>query len=123
MTPSNDDFPDRLRTDLRKLQAAVDAAAASAAVSPAAVDRLYALLYNTRVQGEAFGSGLVSSISALACGILKRARSPDQGTCRVVKAHVDALAIIIEYQVAGDGGPLGQRMVEELKGLARAVGA
>lgn len=123
MTPSNDDFPDRLRADLSKLQAAVDAAASGAAVSPAAVDRLYALLYNTRVQGEASGSGLVSSISSLACGILKRTRSPDQGTCRVVKAHVDALAIIVEYEVAGDGGPLGQRMVEELKGLARAVGA
>lgn len=123
MTPDDDDITDRLRVDLRKLQVAVNAAAASATVAPAVVDRLYALLYNTRVQGETSGSGLITSISALACGILKRTRSPDQGTCRVVKAHVDALAIVIEHDVAGDGGSLGQRMVEELKGLARAVGA
>lgn len=115
-------YADRLRADLRKLQATIDAAVDSAPASPAAIDRIYALLYNTRVQGEAVGAPLVTSISALACGILKRTRSPDQRTCRVVKAHVDALAIIIEHGVAGDGGALGERMVEELRGLARAVG-
>src|SRR5690606_1031206 len=93
MTTPGEAYTDRLRADLRKLQAAIDAAVEYPPASPAAIDRIYALLYNTRVQGEAAGSTLVTSISALACGILKRSRSPDEGACRVIKAHVDALAI------------------------------
>ena len=122
MTSQGEAYTERLRADLLKLKEAVDSAAESPSLSPATFDRIYALLHNIRVQGEAAGSALVTSISALACGILKRARSPDPGTCRVVKAHVDALAIIIEHGVTGDGGALGERMVEELRGLARAVG-
>ena len=123
MSTSAEEYPERLRADMRKLQASINTAVASAPVEQAAIDRIYALLYNTKVQGEVVRAVLVSSICAQACGILKRSRSPDQGTWRVVKAHIDALAIVIEYDVAGDGGPLGQRMVEELRGLARAVGA
>jgi hypothetical protein len=87
------------------------------------VDRIYALLHNTKVQGETAQSSLVSNICSLACGILQRSRAPDSGTLRVVKAHVDALAIVVEHQVSGDGGELGQRMVEQLRGLGQAVGA
>jgi hypothetical protein len=123
MSKGTDDHSERLRTDLRKLQTSINTAVASAPVEQVAVDRIYALLHNTKVQGEAFESNLVCNICALACGILQRTRSPDQGTWRIVKAHIDALAIVIEHNVAGDGGPLGQRMVEELKGLARAAGA
>jgi hypothetical protein len=75
------------------------------------------------VQGEEHNFYLVSNICSLACGILQRTRSPDDGTWRAVKAHVDALTIIVEYDVSGDGGSLGQRMVEELRGLAKAAGA
>lgn len=122
MSTGIEDYPDRLRNDLKRLQSSINSAVASGPVDQAAIDRIYALLHNTKAQGEAFQSALVSSICALACGILQRTRSPDQGTWRVVKAHVDALAIVIEHDVVGDGGALGHRMVEELKGLARAAG-
>ena len=116
-------LPDRLRLDLQSLQNAMDAAVASPTVEQAAVDRIYALLHNSKVQGEELQFHLVSNICSMACGILNRTRLPDDGTLRAVKAHIDALAIVIEHNVAGDGGSLGQRMVEELKGLAKAVGA
>ena len=48
---------------------------------------------------------------------------PDEGTWRAVKAHIDALTIVINYNFPGDGGALGQRMVEELRGLVKAAGA
>lgn len=122
MSANVEDYPERLRADLKMLQASIEAAVASGPVERADADRIYGLLYNTRVQGEVACAGLVSGICAQACGILKRNRCPDRETWRVVKAHIDALAIVIEHNVAGDGGPLEQRMVAELKGLARAVG-
>ncbi len=123
MSVENEIYSQRLRADLASLRKTIDVALDAAQVEQATVDRIYALMHNTKAQGEDASSSLVSSICSLACGILRRTKNPDDGTLRVVKAHIDALTIIIEHDVAGDGGPLGQRMVEELRGLAQAVGA
>ena len=116
-------LPDRLRKDLQSLQTAIDLVVESPTVEQATIDRIYALLHNSKVQGEELHFNLVSNICSLACGILQRTRTPDKGTWRAVKAHIDALTIVVGYNVSGDGGALGQRMVEELRGLAKAVGA
>ena len=123
MTTNAEDYIYRLRSDIKSLQTAIDIAVDAAPADQGAIDKIYALLHNTKTQGEVFQSGLVTSICALACGILQRSRSPNDGTWRAIKAHVDALAIVVEHDLAGDGGPLGQRLVDELKGLAKAVGA
>ena len=116
-------LPETLRKDLQSLQASINAVVEASTVDQASIDRIYALLHNSKVQGEELNFSLVSNICALACGILQRTRAPDPETWRAVKAHIDALTIIVDYNVAGDGGPLGQRMIEELRGLAKAVGA
>lgn len=116
-------LPDGLRRDLQSLQAAIGSVVGAKTVEQAAVDRIYALLHNSKVQGEALETNLVTSICSLACGILQRTRTPDDSAWRAVKAHVDALTIIADYDVSGDGGALGQRMVAELEDLAKAVGA
>ena len=116
-------LPESLRKDLKSLQAAIDAVVEAPKVNQASIDRIYALLHNSKVNGEQLDFKLISSICALACGILQRARAPDESTWRAVKAHVDALAIIVDHNLAGDGGELGRRMVDELRGLAKAAGA
>ena len=114
---------ERLRKDLQSLQTAIDSVVAAPRVEQALIDRIYALLHNSKVQGEELDYSLVSNICALACGILQRSRRPDAGTWRAVKAHVDAVTIVVDYDLSGDGGALGRRMMEELRGLAKAVGA
>ena len=116
-------LPEPLRKDLQSLQTAIEAVVATPKPDQPTIDRIYALLHNSKVQGEQLNFGLVSNICSLACGILQRTRTPDEATWRAVKAHIDALSIIVEFNVSGDGGALGQRMVEELRGLAQAIGA
>lgn len=123
MTDGNESYPERLNSELKEIQAVINSAIASGPVDQAMIDRIYALLHNTKVQGETARFPLVSNICALACGILQRTKNPDEATWRAVKAHIDALAIIAEHNVEGDGGELGQRMVEELRELGQAVGA
>lgn len=116
-------LPDPLRNDLRSLQKAIDSVLQLPSVEQAAIDRIYALLHNSKVQGERLEFHLVSNICSLACGILQRSRMPDDAAWRAVKAHVDALTIVVDHNVSGDGGALGQKMIDELRGLAKAVGA
>jgi hypothetical protein len=116
-------LPEPLRNDLRSLQKAIDSVVNAPKVEQALIDRIYALLHNSKVQGEELNFHLVSNICSLACGILRRTRAPDDGTWRAVKAHIDALTIVVDYNVSGDGGALGQRMVSELRSFAKAAGA
>jgi hypothetical protein len=123
MSDGNERYAERLLADLKTLQVAINSAIASGPAEQHVIDRIYALLHNSKVQGETARFPLVSNICALACGILQRTKVPDEATWRAVKAHIDALSIIAEHNVEGDGGELGQRMVEELRELAQAFGA
>jgi len=115
-------LPEPLRKDIKDLQAAINSAVEAPSVELVLIDRIYAQLHNSKVQGEERNFSLVSNICALACGILQRTRSPDEASWRAIKAHIDALVIVVDHDVVGDGGDLGKRMVGELSGLAKAVG-
>jgi len=116
------DYLARLRGDLVEVKAAIDIALSPDGPRDAAVDRLFSLVHNMKGQGTTFGYPLVSQIGALTCSILQQSRSADDDLLRIVKAHIDALSIVIEHNLAGEGGPLGARLVEGLQGLNAAAG-
>jgi hypothetical protein len=113
----------QFRKDLSVLQEKVDRTLSDGALSSPEIDGIYALLHNTKNTAEDVGYGLVTQICSLACGILQRSGNPDESCLRAVKVHIDALAIIAEYDLEGDGGSLGHEMVSQLEGLAKAVNA
>jgi hypothetical protein len=115
-------YLERLQGDLKTLQAMIGSILASPSPRLVEIDHVYALLHNTKGQAQSFGYGLVTQICALACGILQRNRHPDENILRAVKAHIDALDIVVSHNLAGDGGALGQQMVSTLEGLAVAAG-
>lgn len=112
----------RLRSDLTEVKSAIDIALAADDRRDAAVDRLFALIHNMKGQGTTFGYPLVSQIGALTCSILQRSQPADEARLRIVKAHIDALSIVIEHNLAGNGGSLGAKLVERLEGLSAATG-
>lgn len=115
------DYVARLQRDLVEVKNAIDIALANDERRDAVVDRLFSLIHNMKGQGTTFGYPLVSQIGALTCSILQRSRPADDSRLRIVKAHIDALSIVIEHNLAGDGGALGTKLVERLEGLSAAT--
>ncbi len=116
------DYLGRLRSDLAEVKSAIDIALGTDGRRAAAVDRLFALIHNMKGQGTTFSYPLVSQIGALTCSILQRSPPADEARLRIVKAHIDALSIVIEHNLAGNGGALGTKLVERLEGLSAASG-
>lgn len=116
------DYLGRLRSDLAEVKSAIDIALNSDDRRDAAVDRLFSLIHNMKGQGTTFGYPLVSQIGALTCSILQRNQPADEARLRIVKANIDALSIVIEHNLAGNGGALGSKLVERLEGLNAAAG-
>lgn len=117
-----ENYFNRLRSDIVALQSAIAEVLAETDGKQMAADRVYALLHNTKGQARGFGYGLVTQICGLACTILQQHRSPDQNVFRAVHAHIQALSIVIEHNLGGDGGELGQKMVGRLEALAAVTG-
>lgn len=119
---SQDELPseyvERLRNDLSRLQKMLERPLENPADRTSTVDGVYALLHNARGQAQDVGHELVTRICSLACGILQRNKAPDDNVLRAVKAHVQALDIIISHDLPRDGGALGQQMVTRLEDLA-----
>jgi len=112
----------RIRGDLVEVKSAIDIALGADDRRDAAIDRLFTLIHNMKGQGATFGYPLVSQIGALTCSILQQSRPASDARLRIVKAHIDALGIVIEHNLAGNGGPLGVKLVERLEELGAASG-
>lgn len=112
------EYVERLRNDLVRLQKMLDRPLESPAKRASTIDGVYALLHNARGQAQDVGHELVTRICSLACGILQRNKAPDDNILRAVKAHIQALDIIVAHDLPRDGGALGQQMVTHLEDLA-----
>jgi len=115
------DFIGRVRSDIEEVRCALDIASGNDGRREAAIDRVFALVHNMKGQGTTFGYPLVSQIGALVCSMLQRGQPVDDARLRVVKAHIDALDLVIEHNLVGTGGPLGTKLVDRLEKLAASA--
>lgn len=60
-------------------------------------------------------------MSELLCQYLKMRRASDAQSLRIVAAHIEALGLVVEHRIGGDGGKLGAAMLERLDKLLGAT--
>ena len=87
-----------------------------------ALDRVYTIAHDLKGQGSSFGYPLITKVGALLCQYIKARRANDAQGLRIVAAHIEALGLIVEHKIGGDGGKLGTEMtgrLEKLVGTAR----
>ena len=90
----------------------------------AASDRLASMAEIAHVlkgQGSSFGFPLITRISESLMRLLKGREEVDETSLGLVVAHVDALGIVIDKAIEGDGGDLGHALVARLDGLVDRV--
>lgn len=118
------DYPNWALSDLARARAAAAALSqGTAAEAAAALAALRAVAHDMKGQGGAFGYPLVTrfaqSLGRLAAGL---AVPPDAASLAAVEAHLDALALVLERRIAGEGGAAGRRLAERLETLGERPG-
>jgi len=102
------------------LRTAFDHAMNQPAERSGALGRLFGIAHNMKGQGGSFGYDLITSIGSSLCECLRGREAATDELMRVIKAHIDGLAVVFEHDLKGDGGELGQRLAERLRGLVAA---
>jgi len=110
------------RADVDKTQSLLDAAKVDPAIRREQLDHLYAAMHNMKGQGSSFGYPLVTRISQSLCRLLAPGRAIDDAGLKVAQAHLDALKLVLDQQIAGKGGEIGEKLGARLEGLVNGAG-
>ena len=114
-------FLEHARGELASMRTALHEAVTQAEKRAEALDRVYTIVHDLKGQGSSFGYPLITRVGALLCQYLKARRANDAQGLRIVAAHIEALGLIVEHKIGGDGGKLGTEMTGRLEKLVGAA--
>lgn len=78
--------------------------------------QLYRLSHDLKGLGGTFNYGLITAVGESLCGLIKNDGLPDDRHLqRRMTAHVAALRAILQFDLKGDGGSEGERLLATLR--------
>lgn len=116
-----DVFLENARDDLGAMRIALHEAVTVTEKRAEGLERVFTIAHDLKGQGSSFGYPLITKIGGLLCQFLRARRGHDAQGLRIAAAHIEALAIVLEHRIAGEGGQLGASVVERLEKLVGAA--
>lgn len=108
------DYPNWAKQDIDGLAAALSVAIADRTNVKAHLVQVAALVHDIRSHGTTYGYPLITKVgTSLYDFCIATTGTDDQ--LDVIKAHVDALKVIIGQRMAGDGGEIGAELLNMLR--------
>lgn len=83
----------------------------------AAVRDLYGIAHNIKGQGGSFGYPLVTRIGHSLCSLTRQERDFSDADLGVIQAHIDALRLILNKEIKGEGGEVGPKLAARLESM------
>jgi len=109
------DYLDAVQEDLTRLQNAYDTAMKDPANRVEHIQSLYTQVQAIKGQGTSFGYPLMTAVgNQLARFIEETGDNLTDHQMEVVKVHMEALRLVMQQKMEGDGGPVGQKLVAGL---------
>lgn len=112
-------YPEFAEPELAGAEAALAAAVEGPAPRPEQFLRLHNFAHNLKGQGGSFGYSLVTRIAQSLCQLVPDdvGRVPPPAAVPLIRAHLEALRVVLEQRLTGDGGAAGHRLVSRLAEL------
>ncbi len=106
------DYEEAVGEDLAKLHAAYEKALKDPANRAQHMQELYGVVQTVKGQGSSFGYPLISAIgSQLARFMEDRGDDVSDAQMEVVKVHVEAIRLVMQQKMEGEGGAIGKQIV------------
>jgi hypothetical protein len=82
-----------------------------------AAERMREIVHNIKGQGTSFGYPLMTRVGASLTILLKQARTADDAVHKLLAAHIETLRTVLEKDIKGSGGELGETLAYRLERL------
>lgn len=113
-------YLDRARDELLELRDAFASGMADAACRPDALRRMFTVAHDMKGQGKSFGYDMITSIGSSLSELLRDRTEMEDSGMKVVKLHIDALGVVFDHDLKGEGGEQGRLLLARLSGLVSA---
>ena len=112
-------YPELAMADLAGAEAALAAALDGPAPRPEQLLRLHNFAHNLKGQGGSFGYLLVTRIAQSLCELVPDdiGRLPTPDAVPLIRAHLDALRLVLAERLTGQGGEAGRTLLARLAAL------
>jgi len=110
-------YIDWAQNDVLAMRSALEAARADPDRMSDHLARLHGVAHNVKGQGGSFGFPLVTRIGQSLCRLVRGRSEATTIELAIASAHVDAIALLLDKRVAGDGGETGQILAARLEAL------
>ncbi len=106
-----DSYLEWVLEDLKKLDAAFVNLKAASGERKAEADAVFQVAHDIKGQGGSFGYDLMTVVGNELCRLLEKVPSIGNPEVEAVRVHIEAMKLIIQNKMKGDGGPAGQALV------------
>ncbi|WNJ98245.1 Hpt domain-containing protein [Thalassospiraceae bacterium LMO-JJ14] len=110
-----DSYLEWVQEDLVRIEAAYKKLAAAAAPRKEEADMVFQVAHDIKGQGGSFGYDLMTLIANELCRLIERQEEFGDAEVQAVKVHIDAMKLVIQNRMKGDGGTNGQALVEGIR--------
>ncbi|MFO7482909.1 hypothetical protein [Oceanibaculum nanhaiense] len=110
------DYTGHAQTNLTRLMVAYDRAQGEERAE--ALHDMFEISHDMRGEGGSFGFPLVTQIGDILCKYLTALKSPDALEPPIVKLHIDALKVVINQRLRGEGDDTAKQVVDGLAQIA-----
>lgn len=114
-------YREHLRSDMETLRDAalrLEEAAETGGSGEEAVQELFVTSHNIKGQAGTFGYELITEVSDILCELLREKPPLTEETLERVRMLVDTLGELVDQDIEGAGGALGQKLLERLRKIA-----
>jgi len=110
-----DSYLEWVQEDLVRIDAAYKALAAAAAPRKEQADQVFQIAHDIKGQGGSFGYDLMTLIANELCRLIERQDNFSDAEVQAVKVHIDAMKLVIQNRMKGDGGANGHALVDGIR--------
>tara|TARA_R110002072_G_scaffold65907_1_gene162873 strand:+ start:2175 stop:2657 length:483 start_codon:yes stop_codon:yes gene_type:complete len=116
------DYPIWAQKDIDGLREAMALGKKGPDTLPQAIADIYKYALDLKGQGGGFGYDLITSIGDLLTKFMEERDQVSHRDFEIICAHVDAMQAVIRQDIKGDGGKIGNQIVDGLSELVLKTG-
>ncbi|MEK9722618.1 MAG: Hpt domain-containing protein [Rhodospirillaceae bacterium] len=110
-----DQYLEWVQDDLTKIDAAFKVLKATGGGGKEILDDVFQVSHDMKGQGGSFGYDLITAIGNQLCRMIERMEHVDHAEIDAIRAHIDAMKLVIAQKMKGNGGQAGDQILLGLK--------
>lgn len=117
----SENFAVWIQEDLERMTTEFEQASAAPDANEENIAEIFSICHNIKGQAGSFGYTLLTRVASSMCEHVRDAGNVSGASLKVIQGHLMTMKFIVDGEVEGDGGEVGEKLFAKLQDLAQQV--